>query len=196
MNILPVLKGWRRDYDYRPNLVLQPGGTPHRIPSPSAWQYPGYLRWLYVRSNSPYVTIEHNLYAEKTHAFSYYQAFLDGIWLPPPDGQLYLTAYNAVTNRYVTLAAPQPPIEFPEGAIVTISLPNINPVTGAAITANAAIDVGWFAILITDEEKFKLSMRAVLGQRQTIEEFEYRKARVQKAVEEAQKYGKTLEMPL
>lgn len=162
INILPLLKGWKKDYDWQPTVVIQPGNQ-HRIPSPSAWGTKGWLRWLYVRSNNPYVTIEHNMFAEKEHVFDYYTAFLDGIWMAPPDGQLYLTAYVTATNRYVAMANPQPPLEFEKGAIVTITAPTTNPVTGAAITTPATLVCGWFAILITDEATFKISLREFLA---------------------------------
>lgn len=192
MNMLPLLEGWRKDYDYKPSVVIQPG-TRFFLPSPTAWAHKGWLRWLYVRSNNPYVTIEHNMFAEKTHSFQPYLAFLDGIWMAPPDGQLYLTAYNTAQSRYVVMANPQPPLEFDVGAIMTITAPTVNPVTGAAILTPSTIACGWFAILITNEAKFKESLRAILGQKQTFEEWEAKKAGIEKLAEEEKRFGRIRE---
>jgi len=170
MNILPLLDGWRRDYNDQPGIVLQPGDV-HRVPSPSAWAHKGWLRWLKVRVDQRYTNIRHNFYAEKPHVFNYYTAFLDGIWMAPPDGQLYLTAYNTLTDRYVAMMNPQPPLEFDKGAIVEIIAPKINPVTGAAITTAVNAVVGWYAVLITDEDAFERSLNALLGERETLEEY-------------------------
>jgi hypothetical protein len=157
LNLLPILKGWKRDYNYQ-TISIAPGAV-HRIPSPTAWAYKGWLRWLYVRVNQRYTNIEHNLYAEKAHVFNYYNAFLDGIWMAPPDGQLYLTAYNIVTDRYVAMMNNVPPLEFDKGALIQIIAPTRDPVTGATISTPVSATFGWYAILITNEEEFKLSLR-------------------------------------
>lgn len=170
MNVLPLLEGWKRNYDFQPNIVLTPGSV-HRIPAPSAWGDKGWLRWLYVRVDQRYTNIEHNFYAEKVHIFNYYTAFLDGVWMAPPDGQLYLTAYNTLTDRYVAMMNSQPPLEFDKGAIVNIVAPTVNPVTGAAITSSVNVVCGWYAILIKDEAAFKKSLNSFLGERETLEEF-------------------------
>jgi hypothetical protein len=162
MELLPLIStsSWKHQFDYMQNRVIQPGFD-LRV----EWRNKGWIRYVVGITNNPYTTIEHNVFGGKQISVSVYQLYALGITTPAPAGTNWVQTWDPINNIYVVCYTPVPPQEIVPNPVTYISAyaPTVDPLTELPILTPTTMSILYDSVIITDEEKFKEDLKAILG---------------------------------